>query len=319
MITQKLKPSIKVNNIGYGAMLIKDFKKFKLLYLMVLPVIMYYIIFCYIPMYGSLIAFQDFNLTKGIFGSEWIGFRNFIDFFTGPYFSRTLRNALLLNIYALIFVFPTPIIFALLLNEISCGAYKKVVQTISYLPYFISMVVVTGIILDFTSSHGMVTYLYKLITNNVNSMNLLTQPEVFRPIYIISEIWQYMGFNSIIYICALSGINPELYEAATIDGANRWKRMINITLAGLKPTIVILFILQLGSIMNVGFDKIFLLYNPSIYETSDVIATYVYRQGLLTGNYSFASAVGIFNSVVNLIILICANSLSRKVNEVSLF
>ena len=304
---------------GYGAMLRRDFKKYKFIYLMIIPVLLYYVIFCYIPMYGSLMAFQNYNLTKGVFGSEWAGFKHFINYFNGPYFARTLRNTLVLNIYALVFVFPAPVIFALLLNEINPVRYKKVVQTISYLPYFISMVVVTGIIKDFTSSHGIITYLYQMITGNSNAMNLMIKPELFRTIYIISEIWQFVGFNSIIYICALSGINPELYEAATIDGASRWKRMIHITLTGIKPTIIVLFILQLGSIMNVGFDKVFLLYNQSIYETSDVIATYVYRQGLIQGDYSYAAAVGLFNTTVNFIILISANALSRKVNKVSLF
>ncbi len=264
-------------------------------------------------------AFQDYNLTKGVFGSAWVGLKHFSNYINGPYFARTLRNTLVLNIYSLCFVFPAPIIYALLLNEIYPARYKKVVQTISYLPYFISMVVVTGIIKDFTSSHGVITYLYQMINRNSNAMNLMIKPELFRSIYIISEIWQFVGFNSIIYICALSGINPELYEAATIDGASRWKRMIHITLSGIKPTIIILFIIQLGSIMNVGFDKVFLLYNQSIYETSDVIATYVYRQGLIQGDYSYAAAVGIFNTTVNFIILISANALSRKVNKISLF
>ena len=303
----------------YGAMLLKDLSRYRFLYIMILPVLVYYTVFCYVPMYGILMAFQDYDMVKGIWGSHWVGFKYFFEFFSSPYFGRTLRNTLLLNFYGLLFVFPFPIIFALLLNEVRKKTFKKVVQTISYMPFFISLVVVTGIIQDFTSQTGILTYLVQAVTGNNDALNLLTKTQYFRPIYIISDIWQYTGFNSIIYISALSAINPELYEAATIDGAGRWKQMLNITLPGITPTIIILFILQLGSIMYVGFDKVFLLYNPSIYETSDVISTYIYRQGLLSGEFSYSTAVGFFNTVVNFIILIVANNISRRVNKVSLF
>lgn len=307
------------NTNNYGRMLLKDFRRFKYLYIMILPAVIYLAIFSYAPMYGILMAFEKFSVAKGIFHSEWVWFDNFVQFFTGPYFWRTLRNTLMLNFYGLFFVFPMPVIFALLLNEIGNGFFKRIVQTVSYLPYFISIVVITGIITDFTSQTGLLTYIVQYISGNHQAMNLLTKPEFFRPIYIASDIWQYTGFGSIIYISALSGINPELYEAATIDGAGRWKQMLHITLAGIAPTIIILFILQLGSIMNVAFDKAFLLQNPSIYETADVIATYVYRQGLQFGQFSFGTAVGFFNTVVNFIILLAANRISAKVNEVSLF
>lgn len=300
-------------------MLIKDFKRFKLLYLMILPVLIYFAVFSYVPMYGLLMAFENYNVTKGIWGSEWVSFKHFIDFFEGPYFTRVVRNTLLLNLYGLIFVFPLPIIFALLINEFRSVVFKRVIQTVSYLPYFISVVVIAGIIRDFTSQTGLLTYLVQHLTGIHENMNLLTREAFFRPIYIASEMWQYTGFSAIIYFSALSSINPDLYEASTIDGANRWKQMIYISIPGIAPTIIILFILQLGSIMTVGFDKVFLLQNPAIYSTSDVIATYIYRQGLQFGEISYSTAVGFFNTVINFIVLIIANQISRKVSETSLF
>lgn len=307
------------NAVSYRTMLLKDFKRYKYIYLMILPAIVYLAVFAYTPMYGILMGFENFSVAKGVFHSEWVWFDNFIKFFTGPYFGRTLRNTLMLNFYGLFLVFPMPVIFALLLNEIRNRSFKRIIQTVSYLPYFISIVVIAGIIKDFTSQAGLLSYFVQQLSGSPDSTNLLTKPEFFRPIYIASDVWQYTGFGSIIYISALSGINPELYEAATIDGAGRWKQALHITLAGITPTIIILFILQLGSIMNVAFDKAFLLQNPSIYETADVIATYVYRQGLQFGQFSYATAVGFFNTVVNFIILIVANNISRKVSETSLF
>jgi putative aldouronate transport system permease protein len=301
------------------AVLKKNLKLHKYLYFMILPVVVYYVIFSYAPMYGLLMAFQDYSAGKGIWGSPWIGLQNFITFFNSPYFTRVTVNTLILNLYKLAFVFPVPILFALFLNELKNGIFKRTVQTVSYLPYFISIIVVAGIIKEFTSQSGIVTYIVKLLTGAQENMNLLTKPEYFRSIYIVSEIWQYMGFNSIIYISALSAVNPELYEAATIDGAGRLKRVIHITIPGMAPTIIILFILQLGRIMDLGFDKIFLLYNPSIYSTSDVIATYIYRQGLEKGQYSYSTAVGLFNTIVNFIILVIANAISRRAGDVSLF
>jgi putative aldouronate transport system permease protein len=300
-------------------MLIKDFKRFKLLYLMILPVLIYFAVFSYAPMYGLLMAFENYNVTKGIWGSDWVGVKHFVDFFSSPYFTRVIRNTLLLNLYGLIFVFPLPIIFALLINEFRSAIFKRVVQTISYLPYFISIVVITGIIKDFTSQTGLITYLVQHITGNQENMNLLTKESVFRPLYIISDMWQYTGFSAIIYFSALSSVNSDLYEASTIDGANRWKQMLHISLPGIAPTIIILFILQVGNIMSVGFDKVFLLQNPAIYSTSDVIATYVYRQGLVLGQISYSTAVGLFNTIINFIILIVANQISRKFSETSLY
>ena len=318
MASIEIKSSISGSG-GYGAMLLKDLKMHRYIYIMLLPVIAFYAIFCYAPMYGIVMAFQDYNISKHIIGSDWVGFKHFFEFFNGPYFLRTLRNTLVLNLYGLVFSFPVPIIFALLINEVSNKVLKRTVQTISYLPYFVSIVVVAGIIQNFCSSNGMLTYLYKAVMHISDPTNLLIQPGLFRAIYILSDIWQYAGFSSIIYISALSGINPELYEAAIIDGAGRWKRMIHITLSGIRPTIIMLFILQVGSIMSVGFDKVFLIYNPSIYETADVISTYIYRQGLQQMQISYSTAVGVFNSVTNFIILVTANRISTKVSEVGLF
>jgi putative aldouronate transport system permease protein len=308
-----------MEKMKFQTLVLKDFKRYKYLYIMIFPVLLYYAIFCYKPMYGALMAFQDYNIAKGIWKSEWIGFYHFIEFFKSPYFLRCLRNTLVLNLYRLVFVFPAPIIFALLINEIKHKYFKKVIQTVSYLPYFISVVVISGIIYNFCMQNGLLTYFYKLATGFEGSVNLLTKPELFRAIYTGSDIWQFIGFNSIIFISALSGINPEQYEAATIDGAGRWKQMLHVTLPGIFPTITILFILQLGSLMNIGFDKIFLLYNPSIYENADVISTYVYRQGLEVGEYSYSAAVGIFNSVINFALLLMANMMSKRAKGASLF
>ncbi|HHY83799.1 MAG TPA: sugar ABC transporter permease [Clostridiales bacterium] len=304
---------------GYGTMLKKDFIRHKYLYLMIAPIIVYYIIFHYLPMVGNIMAFQDFSFMKGIFGSKWIGLKHFKDFLSSPYRDRVIRNTVLLNILGIIFVFPAPVILAMLLNEVKHNYYKRTIQTISYMPYFISTVVISGMIMNFTSQDGFITYIVKFITGYQGSLNLLAKPEWFRSIYVISDIWQFVGFDSIIYISAISGINPELYEAATIDGAGRWKQAIHVTLAGIAPTIIMLLILRLGSLMNVGFEKVFLLYNPAIYETSDVIATYVYRQGLEAGQYSYSTAVGLFNSVINFLFLLTANMISRRTTEISLF
>jgi putative aldouronate transport system permease protein len=306
---------------NYGTMLKKDFFRHRYIYLMLLPVVIYYVIFAYFPMYGVLMAFKDFSPMQGIFRSPFTasyGLQNFIDFFTGPYFVRVVSNTLSLNFLLLLCGFPAPIIFALLINEMKGKSYKRIVQTISYLPFFISMVVVAGIIRDFCNPNGLLNYIAQQVGYN-NNVNLLNQAQFYRPIFVLSDIWQNIGFNSIIYICALSGINPELYESAVIDGAGRWKRLIYITLPGISSTIVILLILSLGSIMSVGLEKPLLLYNPAVYDVSDVITTYVYRQGLQSAQYGYSAAVGLFNSIINFIILLIANRLSRKVSETSLF
>ena len=287
------------------------------LYLMMLPVIAYYIAFCYKPMYGAIIAFKDFSPGLGIWGSDWVGLENFRDFFTGADFRRTLFNTLNISILSIVFGFPAPIILALLINELNSKRYAKLVQTITYMPHFISLVVVCGLIKDFVSDTGVITSILGLF--GVPKTNLLQEPRAFVPIYIISSIWQEIGWGSIIYLAALAGVDQELYEAAAIDGAGRLRQTISVTLPGIAPTIITMFILKLGSVMNVGFEKIILLYQPMTYETADVISSYVYRIGLVDQQYGFSTAVGLFNSVINFALILAANTISRKVNETSLW
>lgn len=284
---------------------------------MMIPVIAYYVIFHYGPMYGAIIAFKDFTPVKGILGSDWVGLKHFEEFFGSYYFLRVLKNTVLISLYTLIFEFPAPIILALLINEVRRRYFKRVVQTITYMPYFISLVVICGIITEFTNADGLINRLFMLFGYDGQAM--LQKPELFRPIYVLSEIWQRIGWESIIYIAALMSIDLEQYEAARIDGASRLKQMFYITLPGLVPVITIMFILRIGNLLNVGFEKIILLYNPITYETADVISTFVYRKGLLEFGWSYSSAVGLFNSVINLALLISANYISRKVNENSLW
>ena len=275
----------------------KDFLKNRQIYIMMSLGVVYFLIFHYLPMFGIVMAFQDFNPAKGFLRSEWVGLDHIIDFVTSPYFPRLLRNTLLINVYQLIFVFPVPILFALFLNEIKSAKFKKVVQTATYLPHFISMVVFCGLIVDFTSQNGIVSKIIQFLGSE--KQNLLMEPKYFRTIYTSTAIWKEMGWNSIIYIAALAGIAPELYEAATIDGAGRFKKMWHVTLPGIIPTIVIMLILRVGSMMSVGFEKIILLYNEVTRETADVISSFVYRRGLLDGDYSYSAAIGLFNAVIN--------------------
>jgi len=286
--------------------------------LILLPVLIYYIIFHYVPMYGLLIAFKDFQPMKGILGSEWIGFQNFSEFFDSIYFWRLLRNTVLLSLYSLIWGFPVPIIFALMLNELKERFFKKAVQTISYLPHFISLVVVVGMIVTFTSPLDGVINIF-LGWFGIGPINFLSEPGWFRTIYVSSGIWQSFGWGSIIYLAAIAGINPQLYEAAEMDGARRWGKIRHVTLPGIMPTIIILFILNFGQLMDVGFEKVLLLYNPATYETGDIIGTFVYRRGVLNAEYGYAAAVGLFNNAINVCLLLTANYLSRKVSETSLW
>jgi len=295
----------------------KDWKKNKTLYLMVLPVIAFFAVFSYAPMVGVIMAFQKYSIKAGIFGSKWIWFDNFKEFFNSYYFLRLLKNTFLLSFYDLIFGFPLPIIFALLMNELRSVKFKKLVQTISYMPHFISLVVMAGIIIDFFSSTGAMTTLISALGGP--SGNLLGMPELFRSIFIGTSIWQHLGFNSIIYMAALSGIDQELYEAATLDGAGRFKRVLHITIPCISSTIIIMLILRLGNLLSVSFEKVILLYSPSTYSVSDVITSFTYRKGLLDFNYGYSTAVGLFNSAMNFMMLLIANKLSRKVSGTGLF
>jgi putative aldouronate transport system permease protein len=278
---------------------------------MILPVFVFFIIFAYLPMYGVIIGFKDYSPGKGIWGSNWVGFEHFEHFFKGFYFLRLLRNTILISLYSILFGFPIPILFALLLNEFKDGLFKRTIQTISYLPHFISLVVVCGMIVNFLSpQNGIINIVLEMVTGN--KINFLNDSKWFRFIYVASGVWQEFGWNSIIYLAALSAIDSNLYEAAKIDGAGRLKQLWHISLPGIKGTIITLLILTLGNLMSVGFEKIILLYNPSTYETADVISTYVYRMGLQSMQYSFSAAVGLFNSVINTVLLLCCNQLSKK-------
>jgi putative aldouronate transport system permease protein len=304
-------------DVSFGRRVVKDWKKFKSVYFLALFGIAYYVIFCYLPMGGILVAFENYKPMKGVFGSPWVGFKYFTDFFTSYYIVRILGNTLLLNFFDLLFGFPAPILFALMLNEVSNKVFKRSVQTISYLPYFISLVVICGILVDFLSLNGLINQLLNMI--GIEKQNFLIFPENFRTIYVASGIWQFMGYGAIIYLAALSSVDVQLYDAAVIDGCNRFQRVWHVTLPGILSTIIIMLILRIGSMMNIGFEKIILLYNPATYETSDVISSFVYRYGLLNGNFSYSTAVGVFNSVINFVLLAGVNYISRRVSDISLW
>ncbi|MDF2484863.1 MAG: sugar transporter permease [Herbinix sp.] len=316
MAKQRL-PKTPVSVASIGKAIMKDYKRNKFKYLIVLPVIIYLLIFAYKPMYGVIIAFQHYKPFLGIDGSKWVGFDNFIAFFNDVYFFRLLKNTFSISLLSILFGFPAPIFLALLLNEIKNARFKRVVQTISYMPYFISIVVVCGLIKAFSQTDGVFNDI--IFALGGERSNLLSVKENFYPIYILSGIWQSIGWDSIIYLAALAGIDQEQYEAARVDGAGRLKQMLYITLPGLLPTITVLFILRMGGVLNVGYEKILLLYQPLTYEVADVISTYVFRKGIVEANYSFSTAVGLFNSVVNIFFLMVTNKLSKKLNHTSLF
>lgn len=295
----------------------KDLRKNKWKYIMILPVIIYIAVFCYKPMYGVIIAFKNFRPAVGIMDSPWVGLKHFITFFNDYNFWRILKNTFSISAFSILFGFPAPILLALLINEIRNTKFKRAVQTISYMPYFISMVIICGLIKTFCQSDGIITDL--VVALGGERVNLLASKNWFYPIYIISNIWQNIGWDSIIYLAALAGIDQEQYEAARVDGAGRIRQIISVTLPGLMPTITILFILKMGNILNVGFEKILLLYSPTTYEVADVISTYVYRIGILDANFSYSTAIGLFNSVVNIIFLLLTNALSKKMNNSGLF
>lgn len=295
----------------------KVIKNDRYLYLMFLPPLVYYIVFQYLPIYGITLAFKEFDISKGILGSPWVGMKYVDQFITDPYFWQVVKNTLMISIENLVISFPIPIILALMLNELRSLKFKKLVQTVSYLPHFISVVVVCGMIVSFLSSDGIINQAVILFGGTKKAF--LTNPVYFRSIYILSGIWQGAGWGSIIYLSALSSIDVQLYEASTMDGANRWKQLWNVTLPGILPTICIMFILEMGKIMNVSFQKILLLLNGSNMEVADVISTYVYRRGIVGADFSYSTGVGLFQSLIGMIFLLSANAIIRKVNENSLW
>lgn len=268
---------------------------------------------------GLLIAFVDFKPMRGIFGSHFVGFKHFQSVFTNPFFPRLLSNTFMIGVQTLVWSFPIPIIFALCVNEVRSSRMKKVVQTISYMPYFISVVVIVGLMISFLSpTTGVVNMLYTRITNN-DAVNFMTEAKYFRFLYIFSHIWQTFGWNSIIYFAALTNVDPMLYDSAKVDGANRIQQLIHITLPSIRATILIMLLLNMGNMMSVGYEKIILMYSPGIYEVADVISTFTYRRGIVQSDYSYGTAIGLFNSAVNLVFIFGSNWLSRRFAETSLW
>jgi len=281
------------------------------LLILLIPCIVFYALFRYGPIYGLVIAFKDYDLYTGILKSDWVGLAHFRRFFDGPDFWLLFKNTFLLGFFTLIFSFPFPIVFAVLLNEVRHTRFKKIVQTASYLPAFLSVVIVSSMVIDFLSpTHGLVNLALKSM--GFERIYFLAAPEWFRTIYIASDIWQFMGYEAIIYLAAIAGIDPTLYEAARVDGAKRYHMMRYITVPSIMSTIFIMFILKSGNVFRIGFEKVLLLYNPTTYEVADVFSTFVYRKGLLEANYSYAAAVGLFEAIIALVMLLTANFLTKR-------
>ncbi|WP_246553644.1 ABC transporter permease [Paenibacillus tritici] len=296
----------------------KIWRRNKLLWLLFLPCLLYYLIFKYLPMFGLVITFKDYNLFKGIWASSWVGFKYYRMFLENPDFLLLMKNTFLLGLYRLVFGFPAPILLAILLNEVRKASFKRLVQTVSYLPHFISNVIVASMVIMFLSPTG------GLINNllgglGIGPVNFMNEPGFFRIIYVISEIWQHIGWETIIYLAALTAIDPQLYEAAEMDGAGRLRRIWHITLPGISPAIVITLILNIGQVLEIGFEKVFLMQNPAIYETADIISTYVYRVGMQQGNFSYGASIDLFMGVISLVFIYSANWISRRISETSLW
>lgn len=294
----------------------KDMRMNWSLYLLVLPVITFFFLFAYKPMYGALIAFQDYRPAKG-FGAKWVGLKHFERFVKNPYFFHLVRNTLSINIQSLVFGFPAPIILALILNEMKNSKFKTLSQTVMYLPHFISTVIVCGLIVNFCRTDGLFNDIVAFFGGKRFSM--LSSKPMYQPLYVASGIWQEVGWGTIIYVAALTGIDHELYDAASVDGAGKWKQTLNVTIPGIAPTIITMLILRMGGLMGLGHEKTMLLYNEYIYEVSDVISTYVYRLGMTEQQYSYSTAVNMFGQVISITLLFTANKISRKVSETSLW
>lgn len=310
-------PYISIKKTSFIRRLGRDLSMHKTIYLLLIPIFAWYVLFKYVPLNFLQIAFMDYNIFKGIDGSSWVGFKHFVDFFTSHYAGRLIRNTFLLSAYSILFSFPAPIILALMINELTIRPYKKIVQTVSYMPHFISIMVICGMLRDFSSSTGLLNQIGALF--GWGGSNLLADPSLYRTIHISSDIWQGVGWSSIIYLATISTVDPQQYEAAYLDGANVFRRMIHVTLPALVPIITVQFIMRLGSIMTVGYEKIILLYNPMTYETADVISTYLYRTGILNGKYSMGTAVGLFNTTINIVILVIVNRAFSRFTETSLW
>ncbi len=293
----------------------REFRNNWQLYVMILPVLVGFFLFRFYPLYGLQIAFKDYNIVAGVRGSEWVGLENFLKFFEDPFFFRVVKNTVVLGFWTLVISYPLPIVFAVLLNEVKQqhGLFKRVTQSISYLPHFVAVVVIVGLMYDFFSSDGIVNQIAVALTGE--KWRILGSPAWFRPLYVGSVVWQGVGWGSIIYLAALTGIPPELYEAAIVDGASRWQRILYVTLPGLLPVISVTLILSVSSIVSVGFERAFLLQQPATYSVSDVIATYVYRRGLIKFDFSYGAAIGFFDSIVAFALVVAANYIVKRTNE----
>ncbi len=289
------------------------YKKYSALTIMMLPVIAYYLIFCYGPMYGAIIAFKNFSFMKGIIGSPWVGFAHFRRMFASKSFFEVFRNTLLISIYKLIAGFPAPIVFAILLNELISQKFKKVVQTVSYLPHFLSWVILGGMFMQLLSLSGPINIVLKKM--GMKTIFFLGDKRYFRSVLVVTSLWKGIGWGSIIYLAALTGIDPQLYEAARIDGAGKFRQIMNITLPSLIPVITIMFIFNVGAIVNDDFDQIFNLYNEAVYSVGDVISTYNYRMGMINNEYDYSTAVGLFKNVISVILIFITNLVSKRYSD----
>jgi len=294
--------------------LAKRIYEFRYLYLLLSFTLIYFIVFKYAPMYGVQLAFKKFTYRRGITGSEWIGWKNFQDLFRSQQFTRTIGNTVAISLGRLFFTFFIPIIVAVLLNEIRCSAFKRVVQTFMYLPHFLSWVIISGIAYSLLSING--GFINKLLlAAGGQSVNFLLEPECFRPILYISSVWKEVGWESIIYLAALAGINPELYEAATVDGAGRFKQMIHVTWPGIRSTVVIMLILTVSRIMSAGFDQIYNLYSSPVFAVADIIDTYTYRELFLKSKFGQATAAGLFQAAINVVVVVVTNQIAKMIND----
>ncbi|KAB8130784.1 sugar ABC transporter permease [Gracilibacillus oryzae] len=312
-MNQKLRPLNKRGKVTQWQLAKKSFRKYWQLYLLIIPPVLYFIIFKYIPMAGAIIAFKDYNVVEGILGSPWAGFKHFENFFNNPVAWDLIRNTLFLSLYQLAVTFPLPIILALALNEIKDGVFKRSVQLFTYAPYFISTVVIVSmIILMLSPRTGIINSFAELL--GFDSINFLGNADMFRSIFVWSDAWQLTGYSAIIYLAALAGVDRQQYEAAKMDGASRLQRIWNVDIPGIMPAIVILLVLSVGNLMAIGFEKVYLLQNPLNLSTSEILQTYVYKMGIINANFSFSTAVGLFNSIVNLILLVIVNAVAKRIS-----
>ncbi|MBQ9291356.1 MAG: sugar ABC transporter permease [Clostridia bacterium] len=310
-------PAVRLPKKSFRQRVVIDFRKNWVIYAIALLCLSYYFVFRYAPMGGLAIAFKNYRPARGLWGSNWVGFKWFEQFFSSYYFPRLLRNTLTINLLSLLIGSTLPILLALLLNEIRSSAYKRTVQTVTYMPHFVSLVVACGIVLDMLSYGGLFNQILGLF--GASPILFSNVPEYFPWIYVFSDVWQNLGYNSIVYLAALSAINVELFDAAAIDGCNRFQRVLHVTIPGIMPTIILLLLMKVGSMMSIGYEKIILLYNDAVLERADVFSSFVYRYGMLGGNYSYSAAVDLFNNVINILLLVVFNAVSRKVSDISLW